>query len=192
MADYKTSSRGWKPRAKMAEMMEPNMWYLLVRDASEQGGGVRKKKEDERMKEAQRMEQNNVVSNTPEEGTELAKRILAFLSFLLCYEDNYAVIYIYEIHLDALLRGCGLGAHLMHIVEQIAVRTAVVEKVMLTVFRRNEKARKFYAKLGYQVDEFSPREKRLRGGIVKEADYEILSKSTRSKGKERQIGNALE
>lgn len=31
---YEASSRGWKPRKKLAEMKEPEMRYIVVRDAT--------------------------------------------------------------------------------------------------------------------------------------------------------------
>lgn len=99
----------------------------------------------------------------------------AFLSFMLTYEDGHEVIYCYEIHLSPPHRGCGLGKHLMHIVEEMGI-TAGVEKAMLTVFVANEGAIQFYARLGYGEDEYSPRPRKLRGGKLKGADYVILSR----------------
>ena len=99
-----------------------------------------------------------------------------FLSFMLTYEDGREVIYVYEIHLAETLRGGGIGRHLMGMVEEIG-RKVGVDKVMLTVFVANERARQFYERLGYGVDEYSPQERRLRGGVVKAPDYVILSKT---------------
>lgn len=105
----------------------------------------------------------------------------AFLSFMLTYEDGHAVIYCYEIHLQEYCRGVGLGKWLMGQMERVG-REAGVEKSMLTVFVANGGARKFYGGLGYEVDAFSPRERRLRGGVVKKPDYEILSKGLVGEG----------
>ena len=99
----------------------------------------------------------------------------AFASFMLTYEDGEEVVYLYEIHLGEELRGSGLGRYLMDLVENVG-RKAGMGKCMLTVFMSNEAARKFYERLGYDVDEFSPGPRRLRNGVVKEADYVILSK----------------
>ena len=99
-----------------------------------------------------------------------------FLSFMLTYEDGREVAYVYELHLAETLRGGGIGRHLMGLVEEIG-RKVGVDKVMLTVFVVNERARQFYARLGYRIDEYSPQERRLRGGIVKTPDYVILSKN---------------
>ncbi|KAL6716731.1 N alpha-acetyl-transferase [Lecanora helva] len=99
-----------------------------------------------------------------------------FMSFMLTYEDGVEVIYCYEIHLAAPFRGMGLGKFLIGQLERVG-REAGMQKAMLTVFRANEKGRRFNERLGYEEDEFSPRGKRLRGGVFREADYIILSKT---------------
>ena len=99
-----------------------------------------------------------------------------FLSFMLTYEDGYEVIYCYEIHLSPQLRGTGLGKRLMEMMEEVG-KKARVEKAMLTVFKANRIAMTFYERLGYEEDDYSPRPRKLRGGVLKEPDYMILSKS---------------
>ena len=98
-----------------------------------------------------------------------------FLSFMLTYEDGREVVYCYEIHLASGLCGSGLGKQMMEVMEGIGKRVGV-EKVMLTVFVENRGALKFYERLGYVEDEYSPRPRRLRNGVVKKPDYTILSK----------------
>ena len=99
-----------------------------------------------------------------------------FVSFMLTYEDGYEVIYCYEIHLKPLLRGNGVGKQLIGMMEEVG-RKAGVAKAMLTVFVENEGALKFYEKLGYEEDEFSPGPRKLRNGVVKNPTYIILSKA---------------
>ncbi|KAF2148693.1 hypothetical protein K461DRAFT_217874, partial [Myriangium duriaei CBS 260.36] len=106
---------------------------------------------------------------------ETGTGIEGFCSFMFTHEDGVAVVYIYEIHLEAVARGCGLGARLLGLVEGMG-RDVGVEKCMLTCFRRNERAVEWYELMGYGVDEYSPRDKVLRGGKVKKCDYLILSK----------------
>lgn len=98
-----------------------------------------------------------------------------FLSFMLTYEDGYEVIYCYEIHLSIQLRGTRLGKRLMEMMDEVG-KKARVEKAMLTVFKANKAAMTFYERLGYEEDDYSPRPRKLRGGVLKEPDYMILSK----------------
>lgn len=109
-------------------------------------------------------------------GENSGEKVCGFLSFMLTWEDGVEVVYCYEIHLEECVRGKGVGGRLMGVLEEVG-RRAGVQKAMLTVFRRNEGAVGFYEGLGYGVDEYSPKPKRLRNGVVKEVDYLILSKS---------------
>ena len=104
-----------------------------------------------------------------------------FVSFMLTYEDGHEVVYCYEIHLSPGLRGCGLGGRLMRRVEEVGIRIGV-EKAMLTVFVANVGAVEFYGRLGYEGDVYSPRARKLRNGIIKKADYVILSKELKKDG----------
>ncbi|KAH8816404.1 hypothetical protein F5884DRAFT_818472 [Xylogone sp. PMI_703] len=72
-------------------------------------------------------------------------QVKGFVSLMPTYEDDYPVIYCYEIHLSTELQG-------------------------------NQKALRFYQKLGYSKDEFSPAPRILRNGTVVEPDYIILSR----------------
>lgn len=73
----------------------------------------------------------------------------------------------------------GLGTVLMKLLVEIAVRIPGTEKVMLTCFTSNVQGVKFYEKLGYAKDEFSPPPKILRNGTKVEAEYFIFSKDMR-------------
>jgi ribosomal protein S18 acetylase RimI-like enzyme len=106
-------------------------------------------------------------------------RVIGFISFMVTYEDGNEVVYIYEIHFSPDWQGKGLGRNLMDVVEVIG-RNVGVTKVMLTVFKANERAVQWYTKLDYVEDEFSPAPRKLRNGTVKEPTYIILSKSLTS------------
>ncbi|KAI9729531.1 MAG: hypothetical protein M1834_006727 [Cirrosporium novae-zelandiae] len=152
---YRRSELGWHPAEKKKEMQLPDMRYLLVREANSEG-------------HQNKANQDSIVNG--------------FLSFMVTYEDGKEVIYCYEVHLSEELRGIKLGKHLMMIMEQVGTQIKL-EKAMLTVFVKNEQARKFYEKIGYDVDEYSPQPKKLRGGVIKEPSYVILSKPLKaSKG----------
>lgn len=152
--DYRASSVGWNPRDKQSEMRDSKMFYLLVRRYSENRDTVERGESD----------------------------ILGFLSFMPTFDDPpnqfRLVNYIYEIHLRESLRGCGLGTKLIKYVESLTRKTAA-KKVMLTVFTRNERARKLYEKLGYTKDECSPDDKEVRRRVIP-ADYIIMSKELES------------
>lgn len=67
-----------------------------------------------------------------------------------------------------------------------------IEKVMLTCFVANRRAMAFYARLGFERDEFSPDAKILRSGETRAPDYVILSKPVKRvaiSGKELDAGS---
>lgn len=146
-ADYKASPDGWHPIKKRREMRLLDMRFILLGRCS---------------------------LACPE--AELCSPIEGFLSFMLTWEDGVEVIYCYEIHLEEHVRGRGMGKRLMGQLEEVG-RRAEVKKAMLTVFKKNKAAVEFYERLGYKEDEYSPRPKKLRNGVIKELDYLIMSKS---------------
>ncbi|KAM3444834.1 hypothetical protein NHJ13734_001024 [Beauveria thailandica] len=92
--------------------------------------------------------------------------ICAFTSFMPTWEDNKPVV-------------SGLGRLLMSHVTTAADRIGALHKTMLTCFTANTRARRFYEKLGFAVDDSSPRPRRLRDKVV-EPEYVILYRPTRS------------
>ncbi|KAF2499834.1 acyl-CoA N-acyltransferase [Lophium mytilinum] len=148
---YRKSVVRWRPKAKKEEMRDPDMRYLIVR-----------------VPDSLHEASSSADSHHPVHG---------FLSFMITHDDDYeyAVLYIYEIHLSASLRGCRVGAHLMHIAETVAQGVGLV-KVMLTVFTSNVAAAQFYQKLGFSKDDTSPEPRVLRNGLEKPPDYLIMSK----------------
>ncbi|KAF3069727.1 hypothetical protein GL218_07994 [Daldinia childiae] len=140
-ADYESSSAGWKPGKKLAEMKSPELRYILVK---------------------------NIVGS-----------VRGFTSLMPTYEEGEPVIYCYEIHLKPELQGTGLGKILMGFLENVAVNTPPVEKVMLTCFLSNQRAFTFYKKLGFEKDEISPEPRKLRFGKEFIPDYVIMSKAVK-------------
>lgn len=163
---YAASGGGWSRPKKRQEMKLPDMKYLIVRGETQSDTTTT-------------TTTTPAKANEPEvpRDTENA-HVLGFLSFMVTYEDGKEVIYCYEIHLAPTARGHGLGGILMNRMEEIG-RLVGVEKAMLTVFKSNVAARRFYQKGGYVVDEYSPQPRKLRNGTIKEFDYEILSKRLR-------------
>ncbi|KAL9639313.1 MAG: hypothetical protein Q9164_001011 [Protoblastenia rupestris] len=116
-----------------------------------------------------------LLLKSPDLAGEKGTEILGFLSFMVTYEDGYEVVYCYEIHLTLEVQGKGIGGQLMETLESIG-KKAGMQKTMLTVLLANDSAQRFYERLGYKEDEFSPRPRKLRNGTVKRPDYAILSK----------------
>ncbi|KAF8928103.1 N-alpha-acetyltransferase 40 [Dissophora ornata] len=86
------------------------------------------------------------------------------------------VAYCFEIQVVPEYQRRGIGAYLIGLLEIIG-RSAEMEKVMLTVFKANKNAIKFYTdQLQYQYDEISPCVCLTRGRASR-FDYEILSKA---------------
>lgn len=152
--DYNASSQGWDDENKLEEMKDDDMRYLIVR-------------------------LNDGHPPPPDQqwskDSKLDRSVIGFLSFMITQEEDQNVVYIYEIHISDHFRACGLGRHLFSMVEHIGDVTGM-EKAMLTVFKRNTHARRWYDSRGYGVDDISPRPRKLRGGRSIEPDYEILSK----------------
>ncbi|KAL4966248.1 N-terminal L-serine N(alpha)-acetyltransferase NAT4 [Aspergillus stella-maris] len=162
-AAYKDSSMGWSASEKRKEMKLPDMKYMILRrraDASSSAG-------DGSGEDAER-----------DRDGDGAGEFAGFLEFMVTYEDGYEVLYCYEIHLTPESQGQGLGEELMQRFERIG-KAVGLEKTMLTVFKSNKRAIKFYERVGYEEDENSPRPRKLRNGTVKEADYLIMSKNLR-------------
>ncbi|CRG91124.1 hypothetical protein PISL3812_08172 [Talaromyces islandicus] len=161
VADYSASSMGWSPSKKRKEMRLPDMRYMVLRSTSDYDTlvtGTTKKQEQE------------------EEGTkQQTPPVAGFLSFMTTYEDGKEVLYCYEVHVNPSLQGSGLGGQLMRLFEETGRRIGL-EKAMLTVFKANGGALRFYERLGFSVDEYTPGPRKLRNGTVKEPDYLILSK----------------
>ena len=163
--DYRNSSTGWSPAKKDKEMRLPDLRYILLKAGHKiepHAGNASFEASDE--------------INASQEQEEEEEQINGFASFMLTYEDGVEVIYLYEIHLAVGLRGQRVGGGLIGLIEE-AGRSARMQKIMLTVFRANKRAVQFYERMGYAEDEYSPRARKMRGGVVKEPDYVILSKT---------------
>lgn len=161
VADYSASSMGWSPSKKRKEMRLPDMRYMVLRSTSDYNTPVNGTAEEHEQ------EDEGPKQRTPP--------VAGFLSFMTTYEDGKEVLYCYEVHVNPSLQGSGLGGQLMRLFEETGRRIGL-EKAMLTVFRANAAALRFYERLGFSVDEYSPGPRKLRNGTVKESDYLILSK----------------
>jgi RimJ/RimL family protein N-acetyltransferase len=64
----------------------------------------------------------------------------------------------------------------MGYLETIGEKIPQTAKTMLTCFTSNARGVRFYERLGYRKDEYSPPPRQLRNGTQVEAEYVILSK----------------
>jgi len=102
--------------------------------------------------------------------------MLAFSHFRFDMDWDDEVLYVYEIQLKNEVRRRGLGKHMMRTLELLAFK-ADMRKIMLTVFKHNPGAKKFFGEaLGYETDETSPVD-----DMVEQFDYDILSRFNRRK-----------
>jgi ribosomal protein S18 acetylase RimI-like enzyme len=94
----------------------------------------------------------------------------AFVHFRYEWDEDGVspVVYVYEIQVEPAHRGRSLGHTLMRAVEDLG-RALGFHKVKLTVFSANVGARRFYRRLGYDMDVSSPDES---------TGYLILSRET--------------
>ena len=151
---YEASSWGLDLDEKSSELRHETARFLIVEAATDAGGAS--------------------DTSTNDDGT--AKRdVLAFVHFRFEPNDDEKpteeVLYVYEIQVSDRAQRSGLGRRLMNIMELVANKNGM-RKVMLTVFKMNGGAMKFYReKMKYAIDESSP--SNFDGEV---ADYEILSK----------------
>ncbi|EFE40070.1 GNAT family acetyltransferase Nat4, putative [Trichophyton verrucosum HKI 0517] len=145
-AAYKQSASGWSARKKKLEMKLLDMRYMVL---------VLKK-------------------NNETEGTLDMPTVGGFLSFMVTEEDEMQVLYCYEIHLAPEVQHKGVGKQLLQIFEDIG-KNIGLQKGMLTVFKSNTSAIRFYERLGFTEDANSPKPAKLRNGKMKEYDYMIMS-----------------
>jgi len=93
------------------------------------------------------------------------------------YEDRENTLYCYELEISKAAQRTGLGTILMGHLMTIGSAWEM-DKIMLTVFKENSPALKFYQTVGFIIDPSSP--SYLEDGTiaddVEDVDYEIMSK----------------
>ncbi|KAG6621336.1 N-alpha-acetyltransferase 40 [Phytophthora cinnamomi] len=98
--------------------------------------------------------------------------LVGFAHFRFVEDDGALVLYLYEVQLASTAQRHGLGKFLMQLLLLVA-RKHGMELMVLTVFKSNTGAMKFYReRLGFEIDETSP-----SACGDNSQDYEILSKS---------------
>merc|ERR1719376_1191192 len=102
---------------------------------------------------------------------------VAFSHFRFDMDHDDDVLYCYEIQTEQKMRRKGLGKFMMKVLELLMIKSDLL-KIMLTVFKHNEPATKFFKDvLKYDIDETCPYDT-----VYEQFDYEILSRfNTREK-----------
>ncbi|CAO3637570.1 unnamed protein product [Cunninghamella echinulata] len=137
----------------------------------------------DKKKELQASEARYLIAKSNDDKTENDDdKYLGYLMFQMVQEETMEeddrmadVAYCYELQLTEQARNQGLGEYLMNLLMDIG-NYWKLEKVMLTVFKDNKGAFRFYTKkMGFKLDEISPGAC-LPPRKAKQFDYEILSK----------------
>ncbi|GMF20408.1 unnamed protein product [Phytophthora fragariaefolia] len=104
--------------------------------------------------------------------SEAVAPLVGFAHFRFVEDDGALVLYLYEVQLASAVQRQALGKFLMQLLLLVA-RKHGMELMVLTVFKSNTGAMKFYReRLGFEIDETSP-----SACGDDSQDYEILSKS---------------
>jgi len=102
--------------------------------------------------------------------------LVAFSHFRYDMDYDDEVLYVYEIQLEDKVRRKGLGRFMMQVLEIMAFK-ADMRKIMVTVFKHNPGAQKFFKEaLKYEIDETCPVD-----DVYEQYDYQIISKFNRRK-----------
>ncbi|KAI8070058.1 hypothetical protein BC940DRAFT_236162 [Gongronella butleri] len=155
------------------DLLKSNLHHLYVR--SNLGWDAAAKRADLEAPEARYLVARNAHDPSDLKG---------FLMFQMVLEETMdddlmaEAAYCYELQLAEHARNRGLGEYLMRLLFQIGDFWCM-DKVMLTVFKDNHGAMRFYTKkLGFSLDEISP-SACLPPRRAKRFDYEILSRPCR-------------
>ncbi|GAA5848433.1 hypothetical protein JCM5353_000241 [Sporobolomyces roseus] len=148
---YEQSSDGWDPAEKRKELFHSESRFVVLRSSS--------------------LDTNNDKAPT-------APKLLGYSIFRFDTEETASededelcdVVYCYELQVEAGCKGMGVGRSVMDTLNRIG-KEMKMDKTMLTVFKANASAVKFYRKIGFTLDEMDP--SHFDG---EEVDYEIMSK----------------
>lgn len=144
---YKSSTWGWNETEKLAEWKHSRTKIMIVT-------------KNDQCDPLKLMTEHQLPSEDED--------IIGFmcLRFEVGSDKSECALYVYELHVDPDYQRQGLGQELMKMAKVIGTEFKM-DKIMLTSFRFNLEALKFYQKLNYITDKSSP--------AINEADYIILS-----------------
>ena len=174
---YTQSSWGLDVEEKLNELQHSDARFLVVlssnNDATDENAvtKIEAKNGDTTNDKAENLDINTI--DNYEECT-----VHGFAHFRYELDDDnrpkFPITYLYELQIHPSMQKLGLGNKLMTIIELTSLRMQM-KKIMLTVFRSNEGAMRFYKKKRmYDIDSSSP--SNFSGEENEKCDYEILSK----------------
>ncbi|GAA5986369.1 hypothetical protein JCM5350_002896 [Sporobolomyces pararoseus] len=144
---YEQSEDGWDPVDKRKELFHAESRFFVLRS-------------------------NNLsIDSNAGEDNLLGYTIFRFDTEETAGDEEADVVYCYELQVEEIAQGQGVGRLLMDSLERIGKETKM-DKIMLTVFKANESAISFYEKIGFTIDEIDPSNYGEHEGV----DYKILSK----------------
>merc|ERR1711992_371342 len=160
----------------MGDLLERNMKDLYIQ--SEWGYNPETKRSELMEDAAWYLLAREAESNKP----------VAFSHFRFDMDHDDDVLYCYEIQLEESVRRKGLGKFMMKVLELMMMKSDML-KIMLTVFKHNDVASKFFKEvLKYDIDETCPYDT-----VYEQFDYEILSRfNLKEKKKREDKENAME
>jgi len=130
---------GWNSLEKRRELNHQNAKFVFA---------VEKKKK--------RCDDDGSTKSEEEEDEEDEELPVAFAHFRFeVDDDDVASVYIYELQVERTKKRLGLGRLLMRACEKIAVELGL-KHMALTVLKKNEGARAFYEKIGYEETDHAP------------------------------------
>lgn len=114
----------------------------------------------------------------------IKNNLIAFISLMDTLDNGIRVLYLYEIHIDPIHQGEGIGKFLINGFHQLAfklskssIQLGNLKGTKLTVFSGNEFAINWYKKFGYKLSDDSPVDKKLRNGKIIKPNYYLLFRS---------------
>ncbi|KAJ6575192.1 acyl-CoA N-acyltransferase [Mycena capillaripes] len=99
------------------------------------------------------------------------RSLVAFTAFRFEFEDDKNILYCYDLQVAKQSQRSGLGRALMNHLAKIGADFGL-DKIILTVFKVNKRALKFYKSFGFEMDPDSPNDD-------DEEDYKLLFKNCR-------------
>ena len=117
--------------------------------------------------------------------------IIGFSHFRFGMNGDDEVLHVNEIQIEPSYQRKGLGRFMMQVLELLGFK-ADMRKIMLTTFKHNHDASKFFKKtMKYEIDETNPGYQVSKNAAgKKEYDYEILSKFNKRKIAREEAENA--